>query len=631
VDGLTYGTHGLIVVLFDSINASTSQLPDTISYTNFVYVIVRGGPSAPIVSNATTLIVIPEGTSSITLSFVVGHSNFTSGSYSILGNDTHSSWVNGQWTNGSLVTQALYSLTNATGTISSLPVGSYNVFIFAEDQLDYCDFVNVTVNIVQLNITTSPNISYIATQTGSSLNWTVTDSVSFNLTYVITNNVTSGNTTGSWTSGVPISVNVDNLAAGTYNFTCVVSDGLYGTNSSWAIVTVYSNTPPTITPSTSTYFYVAGMTGNVLSWNLTDSAVTSPVYIIYRNSTYMIGSGSWTSPANISISIDSWPSGYYNVTIVVNNGLNSIAQNQVIVTVDDIPQVSSPTNAINTLSGTTGIVINWTVTDLISSTTNYKVYRNSVLNVTGSWTSGVLIPISIDSPISTGAYNWTIIVSDGLGGTSSNEVDVTVSANPAPTISTTALTYIYLEGTSNGIQWNITDLVTSGTPSYAYYCNQVQNATGTWNNPLLGLSFSVNEWGPGYYNVTLVANNGQGAVSQRQVNVTIVDFPQISQPANLTYYNFVTGNTLSWTVSASINSSTSYNLTKDGVIISSGMWVTGTPITLNVDGLTVGSSTNYTCLQPLLRLQPTFIWSVRPGTSCIGLLLTPRLNWTPNI
>ncbi|MBN1215131.1 MAG: glycoside hydrolase family 9 protein [Candidatus Lokiarchaeota archaeon] len=68
--------------------------------------------------------------------------------------------------------------------------------------------------------------------------------------------------------------------------------------------------------------------------------------------------------------------------------------------------------------------------------------------------------------------------------------------------------------------------------------------------------------------------------------------PSINSPANVEYQEGETGNSLSWI--ATDDNPTTYTITRDGSQVASGSWSSGNSITINVDGLSIGTYT-YIC------------------------------------
>jgi hypothetical protein len=91
------------------------------------------------------------------------------------------------------------------------------------------------------NVVSPQNVSMNRAVTGNALSWWIDDEDSFaNKTYTILVNGTS-NATGNWTTSTPITLNIDGIASGIYNYTLIATDCRgYGVNST-VIVNVYAS------------------------------------------------------------------------------------------------------------------------------------------------------------------------------------------------------------------------------------------------------------------------------------------------------------------------------------------------------------------------------------------------------
>ena len=67
----------------------------------------------------------------------------------------------------------------------------------------------------------------------------------------------------------------------------------------------------------------------------------------------------------------------------------------------------------------------------------------------------------------------------------------------------------------------------------------------------------------------------------------------ISSPADITYVNGATGNSISWTITASSTGTKDYIIYRNGTIVTTGSWTSGSPVSITIDGLAVGVY-NYT-------------------------------------
>jgi len=360
------------------------------------------------------------------------------------------------------------------------------------------------------SITHPSDITYTMGQTGYQISWTITDANASTKTYMTYANGSSI-ASGSWISGVAVTQNVTGLPIGSYNYTIVANDGLGHSAQDTVIINVLANQAPTITHPAD-IMYTGGQTGNYIYWTITDAGTTTRTYTIYVNGSSLT-SGSWTSGTTIMRSVDGLSVGSYNYTIVVNDGLGLSAQDEVIVRVlNGIPTITHPYDIIYTC-GYTGHTIWWTVYDSSTITRTYTIYVNGSSLTTGTWTTGNSFSRSVDG-LAIGFYNYTIVATDGYGGTVQDTVIVQV-LNGIPWITQPYDTTYTWDQTGVAVSWTITDL-SATTPVYTIYADGHVIATGTWDS---GVAVTLNLDGiaPGTYNFTIVVIDGFGARVQDQM------------------------------------------------------------------------------------------------------------------
>jgi len=202
-------------------------------------------------------------------------------------------------------------------------------------------------------------------------------------------------------------------------------DGTSGSVDRFPLVIPGSLIPLSIThPNDISYEY--NTVGNEISWTITDKSVNNPTYVIYKNNNELINQ-SWTSGVPITMSIDGLNIGFYNYTINIVDGLGEGIEDQVIISVENyIPTLLNPPTSINYEYSATGNEISWTITDNSVNNPTYVIHRNDNELINQYWTPGVPITINIDG-LDVGFYNYTIIISDGLGEIVSDDVIVIVS------------------------------------------------------------------------------------------------------------------------------------------------------------------------------------------------------------
>ncbi|HME53434.1 MAG TPA: PQQ-binding-like beta-propeller repeat protein, partial [Candidatus Lokiarchaeia archaeon] len=170
------------------------------------------------------------------------------------------------------VTNGMKILFYKTGNyiVSSPTVVGGQVYIGCGDDNVYCLSFNPA-------ITQPLPTSYCAGTTGHAISWAISGPQNGTRSWTIYRDGTTV-ATGSWTSGTPVTVNVDGLAIGSYNYTIVASDGLGGTSNSTVIVTVIAL--PTITQPANVK-YDAGTTGHSISWMITSASTGTRSFAIY--------------------------------------------------------------------------------------------------------------------------------------------------------------------------------------------------------------------------------------------------------------------------------------------------------------------------------------------------------------
>ncbi|MFX0043779.1 MAG: ABC transporter substrate-binding protein [Candidatus Hodarchaeota archaeon] len=133
---------------------------------------------------------------------------------------------------------------------------------------------------------------------------------------------------------------------------------------------------------------------------------------------------------------------------------------------------------ISFIKGTTGNIINWTISSDALKNAIYNIYVNDIFNTTGSWEIDEPIIINLDNlPAST--YEYKIEVFNA-----NNTAEDIVNVNVQPFIFeiTHPVDINYVEGdTGNAILWTVTSNLISN-PNYSIYVNDVLNRTGVWQS-----------------------------------------------------------------------------------------------------------------------------------------------------
>ncbi len=242
------------------------------------------------------------------------------------------------WDNGSL-----------SMNVDGLDVGTHNATLVVYDGAG--NHVNDTVYVIVIlsdeytPVVDHPaDVVYEEGSTGHGITWSPYDD--HPARYEIFRNGTLIDS-GTW-NNESISISVDGLSAGTYNFTLIVFDLVGNHVSDTVFVTV---TPDNIAPSIdhpADIVYVEGTTGRSITWNPSDAHPAS--YEIYRNGT-LVDSGTWNNEA-ISIAVGGLSVGTYNFTLVVQDVAGNHASDTVLVIV--IPSSTTSTATATTTTTPSG-------------------------------------------------------------------------------------------------------------------------------------------------------------------------------------------------------------------------------------------------------------------------------------
>ncbi len=330
--------------------------------------------------------------------------------------------------------------------------------------------------------------------------------------------------------------------------------------------------------------YAHGTTGHLLSWEVLDE--NGGKYLIFYNGT-LVEQGSWTPNDLKAFSVDDLEVGFHIYEIVFIDVFNNTNSFVSFVTVIEatIPSLTTPSDLRLEL-GSTGWHVNWTVTDVESGI--YEIYQNGTLIASGGWNSGDELVISLDS-LTIGVYNYTLVVTDIFGVTTSDTVIVTVVNEVGPTVSSPQ-DITYEEGaTGNIITWLSTD---PNPDNYEIYQNGSLIASGSWYSGV-NISITVDGLPIGVHNFTVIVSDVHGVSSRDTVLVFVVDgtSPVLNSPPDVVYREGDVGQRVTW--SATDAHPNSYEIYQNGTVIATGTWTTGNDITVTVDGLTLGVH-NYT-------------------------------------
>ncbi|MHA2030262.1 MAG: hypothetical protein ACW99Q_12770, partial [Candidatus Kariarchaeaceae archaeon] len=284
------------------------------------------------------------------------------------------------------------------------------------------DTIFVTVNQLMPPIFNDPVTiyEYELNSVNNELSWNVTEYSPKN--YTIFKNGSIEVFESNWLNLNNITINIDGLPAGNYNYTIQVFDIFNQSAMNTISVTVGTMPIFEVKPDNTTYSETS--TGNTLSWIVSDASPHN--YTIFKNGS-VEKSGTWLSYEQITINIDGLLKGIYNYSILVQDIHNNLNSDTLIVEVidDTLPLIQRPSDLevpINSMEN----IISWTGHDLHPDI--YFVYRNGSIIIPGNiWVSGIPINLNVDSQ-TVGVYNYTIVVFDESGNSIADNVFISVIA-----------------------------------------------------------------------------------------------------------------------------------------------------------------------------------------------------------
>ena len=381
--------------------------------------------------------------------------------------------------------------------------------------------------------------SYVQGSTGNQLSWTATDNNPSNFT-IYRNGTTISS--GSWSSGTPITVTIDGLSTGVYNFTIVVRDyGNQNVSSTLFFTVITTAISPTFTNKPLNQTITEGTIGNIINWTLSDDNPDN--FTIFENGT-IYATGGWSSGTPIPISIDGLSAGVYNFTIVVEDFSNLVVTDSINITVlaSSTPQFTAlPSSTVTFNEGSTGNILSWTIID--DNPNNYTISQNGVIVQSETWTSGTPITINIDN-LKAGSYTFEISVLDKSFLIATDTVSVTVSPSSSSSSSPPQFTsnppniVKLVEGSiGNNLSWTITD---ANPDNYTIFQDGNLVQTGTWTSGT-PLTIKIDNLKAGSYYFKIVVQDKSGVIASNTVQVEV--FAPVSNPTTTSSTSATTSST----------------------------------------------------------------------------------------
>lgn len=237
--------------------------------------------------------------------------------------------------NGTLYASGVWNSSGETidVVVDGLPVGTHNMTITLNDTIGQkcSDTVWVTVTVgLAPHIDHPPDVFMIEGFSGYEIVWDPQDSNPSHFIILVNGSATMH---GLWNStSEKIAVNLDGTMMGTYNYTIRVNDTAGNQASDSVLVIVSDNTAPVVS-SPQDINIEQGQEGHAIIWEAFDLHPFR--YEIYLNGS-LHAVGLWNESSDeISLSLDGFDVGVYEVSIVIYDSSGNTASDSVLVTVTE--------------------------------------------------------------------------------------------------------------------------------------------------------------------------------------------------------------------------------------------------------------------------------------------------------
>ncbi|MGQ4874806.1 MAG: hypothetical protein ACP6IY_12120 [Promethearchaeia archaeon] len=321
----------------------------------------------------------------------------------------------------------------------------------------------------------------------------------------------------NWNSSLEdIIINVDGLSAGTYIYRCSVRDS----SGNWAYdeVSVIVSSNLSIFGSED-FNYTVGSEGNLIQWTATTGA-NPDGYKIYQNHE-LIETGNWVSGVPIIINIDGLAVGQYefNCSVKDDSGASVFDLINVIVIADtQAPSLVNASSNMEIDESKSGIILNWTWTDI--NPNKYIIKRNGILVDIGTWVSDAEINYATGN-LSIGEYEFICIVNDTYSNINQHIIIINVTdLQPPLLIDKSSDIIIELGSKGNTINWTWIDL----RPDFYKILRDDQpiGNSGQWFSGVQ-ISLVVDGLNLGEYIFKCVVNDTYGNVNSHAIKVSVID------------------------------------------------------------------------------------------------------------
>ncbi len=453
------GIYNYTLVVFDHSNLS---LKDS------VFVIVE--PVKGLAINQPENITYTEGMMNNWISWTI-ISNKT-GNYTIYQDDLP--LETDDWTNSTLVNYL----------VDNLDPGIYNFSIFVKttDNLTVNDtvFVFVLIDSNPPLVSEESDIFILEMSINNTLTWTVAD-LNPDVFFIYKNDSLA--LTSSWVGNESLSIRIDGLHPGVWNYTIIVYDARGLSSADTVFVLVIDVTPPIIvnSPLNQTIEETAG---SELTWRAIDYYPFNYTLILANGT---IITGIWGNNTWINITIPELDLGNYTYTMTFSDLFGQESQSVVTIEVIDLtPPTINPHDDEEYMEGTTSYFLNWNISDRYNGT--YIIYQDGEMLTSGVWNQNSSVSIDVGN-LPAGTYTFSLVVTDFNGN---QAIDTVILLVKMVEITTTTITSASSTSTSSSSSTSTPTPTTEVPPTTSSTSKpKVSIGFGSFSLLVLGIIFAI--------------------------------------------------------------------------------------------------------------------------------------------
>ncbi|MFW9844660.1 MAG: hypothetical protein ACFFEV_08795, partial [Candidatus Thorarchaeota archaeon] len=316
---------------------------------------------------------------------------------------------------------------NITHWTDYLDPNLYNYTMWVNDTVGLsasCTFWIEVIDSTNPIIDNPVDVYYELGSTDNWIEWTVTE-VYYD-TFTVHLNISTLHSSGNYITDIifpyegNITINIDGLEIGIWNFTLVAYDEAGNLEVNTVLVHVVDTTSP-ICISNGDVEFEDSDTIPAIEWTCFD--LDPYEWYLYKNKTEY-ATDFWDG-SNLQFNLDDVGVGFWNWTLVIVDGSGNSASDILWMTIVDTtnPLVNSPSD-IKFEFGTTAHIIVWAPNDL--NPESYIIWIDDSVYHQGDWNTSLdIIIINVDD-LPVGEYNYTIKIWDTSGNWAVDTVIVTV-------------------------------------------------------------------------------------------------------------------------------------------------------------------------------------------------------------